>query len=344
MSAPKSKSANELLGVGSRAELERETTGVRIIAIVGFSVAIVCLFFALGLLGATSRLFLLTLGHLIIAPVAAYASLRLGFAILLAIGLVVLQTLLDVGQLILRTVTFQLPDFLSLFYIVILVVFLFIDIAYLITLWRLRTTIKALDARTAKRIDEKSDPVAQFEKARDQLLQQESNTIRVTALFGLVGAAFLILPMALLFAFQVPLTQLALLTLLHIPVAIYALMFSTRHTVLTLILTLLAAGLLVVDFFVVIARLTSDEFDFSIAALGSIVNIILLMIAVLFVLVDVVYIIGTIGLVYAHNADNPFGSATGSTRLSSGVKAVDRGATAILGRVNAAVLGSPKQD
>jgi hypothetical protein len=337
------KSSNELIGLGSRGELERETTGVRIVAIVAFSVAIVTLFFAFGFLGVTSRLFLLTIGHLIIAPVAGYASVRFGLAILVALGLVVIQTLLDVGQLLIRVFTFSLFDFFALFYIVVMLVFVALDIVYLITLWRLYTTIRAINRRAAKNIDETADPAEALERAREHLLQQESNTIRVAALFGLVGAAFLLLPMALLFVFSATVTRLALLTFLHVPVAIYALMFSTRHTILALILLGLAALLLVADVFVILARLSSPEFGFAVFAIGTIVNLVLLMIGVLFVLVDVVYMIASVGLVYARNVDNPF--AGGSLLASSVLKqsAASVGDT-VYSKVNAAVLGNRKQD
>src|SRR5690606_28569344 len=135
--------------IGDRRNLEQETTGVRLIAAIAFSLIIFVLFVVAIFFGFSStiaRLFLLGLGHLVLAPVACYASLRLGFALILSLVLAVVVLILDLVQSMIRV--FGLPlSFLGFIALRFVVAFVFIDIVYVAFLYRLRTTALAQNNR-----------------------------------------------------------------------------------------------------------------------------------------------------------------------------------------------------
>jgi len=334
----------DLLGIVSRRDLERETTGLRIVATIGFSFAVATVFVLFAFLGndrGTETLLLLSAGHLLIAPIAGYASVRFGIALTTALVLAATQTVLDLVQLIIRVTQVGSGDFDSFFFILFVLFFLVIDALYLIAVWRLRATIAALNQRANALRDETADPAAEREVVRRRLLQQESNAIRLTALFGLVGAAVLLLPIAVFVSFGDPIVGLTLFHASHILIALYAISYGVRGGWYTALLLLLAAGQLVLDLLALLLRITMTDFDIAFVSLGSILALTFSLIAIAFLLIDAMYITTSLAYFSLSTSETPEeaslivrGASALSTRLASPVPQI-AAAAAVPGRASA---------
>jgi hypothetical protein len=173
-----STDSDPITGIYSRAGLEQETSTLRLASILGFSlivlvVLIVVVFF--GFDGAVERLFGLSLPHLLLAPLALYASVRFGYVLVAVLVFAVLQVILDGGQWIARALAFSLT-INQLVFIVLNTLLLFFAVLYAGLAYRLW-----IITRKSRRADT-SLPVLTPEETYKMALQQESNTIRMTAL------------------------------------------------------------------------------------------------------------------------------------------------------------------
>lgn len=277
--------------VGDRTNLSREAGAVRLIAIVAFSLIVitlvVLLFFFNGFSTPSQQLFFLSVGHLIVAPVAGYAALRLGWAILAALILAIVQTVLDSVELAVRI--FGLPfTLLEFIFIVLTAAFVVLDVLYLGSLWRLYSTDRAQNRP-------EEDPLLRSLA----ILRQEKNTARVAGLFGLVASVILFSLLFVFLSFDDSIAALTLYSIGHLILGPYAILIAPLGTFAMAGLFALAIVQIILDTIEFILRATSFESSiFSVLTLASVFTVMLIMVNFCFILVDVMYLLSSFGYIY----------------------------------------------
>lgn len=278
--------------VADRRRLEYECSAVRLLAIIDFSLILIVLAFVAFFFGfdaGIEQLFLLSTPHILLAPLAGYAALRLGLAVVAALGVLGVVFLLDVAQWFIRVFAFPLT-LLSFVFLVVNTAFIVIDILYAFALWRLRVTDKA----------QNSDTMDSDRTERNRaVIRQEANTVRLTALFGLVTIIFVALVVLVFFSLVGRETFLFAFSVLHIIVAPYGLVLATRGKVWMLILLVAAVILLVLDGAQLVLRfLDIRQGQLVTLTLGSLFAVFFILINIGLLLIDLMYIIGSAGYIY----------------------------------------------
>jgi len=299
---------NQDFGATERSGLEREMSTLRLVALVGFSLAILLLLVvfifdtSFGVPG--TRLLLLSSGHILLAVVAGYASLRCNPILILALVLAVVQTILDLVHFVIRTLglSFELVAIVTFFFVAFLLV---IDVLYLVSIWRLRTVINALQERTEYKIDEKDDPKVQEEAVRDGLLSQESNTVRLAALFGAITVAALLFFTLVFVGFTPRYARLTLFHASHLLLALFAIIFVEASTVAAIFVMFFAVGQLGADVLAFIFRLSDISVLTGTVSIESIATLIYFLINVCLLLVDAVYISAALTYAYVRSEADP---------------------------------------
>ncbi len=294
-----------LLGIRTRAGLEKETGTLRFIAFLDISLSIAILLVLIVFVGLddfSEQLFILSAGHFILAPIVAYTTVRFGAALYVAFGFAAVQFGLDLIELVVRAFSFSLTTEQVILLVANVVLLAFCG-AYIFLLYRVYTVVRRQNER-AREVNAASFTPAQLAEhtmaARARLVQQEANTIRLTALFGLVGVLVALLSAFVLLSFSRPAVLLLLFSTGHIFVAIYALLFGTSSPawIFTSILLVAAIILLLLDGLQIFLRLRLFSGSLTAVSFNAIVNITLLLINIAFLLVDVMYLLSSIGYLY----------------------------------------------
>ncbi len=276
-----------LLGVESRAGLVSETATLRFAALLGSSIAIfiaLVLVVFFGFDSTPERLFALSIGHIFIAELALYASIRFGTALLLLVAISAIQVVLDGVQWVIRVVTFSLTVE-QIVFLLFNTILLFFAFAYAGLAWRLWTI-------TRKQPESVPTP------ERGDLIQQETNGIRVTALIGASGAIVVLLVAVALLSFETRPVMLLLFSAPHLILGPYAVWLGTNQRLIALPIALVLLALLQLgaDLLQFVLRL-ADAGPLEIS-LNNIVELFLLLVNVFFIRIDLAYLIISIGYVY----------------------------------------------
>lgn len=299
---------NQDFGATERSGLEREMSSLRLVALVGFSLAVLLLLlvfiFDTSIAVPNTRLLLLSSGHILLAVVAGYASLRCGPILIIALVLAVIQTILDLVHFVIRTVglSFDLVAIVTFFFVAFLLV---IDVLYLVSIWRLRTVISALQQRTEYKRDEKDDPAVQEKAIRDGLLSQESNTVRLAALFGGFTVAALLFFTLVFVGFGPRYAWLSLFHASHILLALAAIAIFEASTIAAIFIMFFAVGQLAADGLAFVFRLSDVSLLTGTVSLTSIATLIYFLINVCLLLVDAVYISAALTYAYVRSGADP---------------------------------------
>jgi hypothetical protein len=284
--------------VNDRRNLEQEAAGVRITSAVAFSLIIFVLFAVAIFFGFDTfeeRLFLAGLGHLALAPLAAYGSLRLGLVLRLAFILSVPIFFVDLVQFVIRVFAIRL-SLLAFFGIVFIFVFLLLDAIYIGVLYRLVTTDKAQNNKQTDR---------DIVQLRADVLRQEANTLRLAGIFGFFGTVLWLFFTLIFLGVSTTATFLTLFAVGHLVLAPFATFLSTVSTGWATAFLLLSVLQTAADFVQIGLRFTSIE----VGQLGQLTfdNIFVvgfLLINVLYLMLDVIYVVGAFGYIYASSNDS----------------------------------------
>lgn len=297
-----------LLGIRSRMGFELETFTMRLLALIGFSVIVAVLIgltLFIGFDDRSERLFLLSFGHLIVAPLLFYAAIRFGFVLTLVFVLAVVQAVADAIELVIRI--FTLATVLDLLLLGVNLLLLVLSILYAAAAWRTRAIVRHQNerARAALLEYDTREVTLRVTMARERLRQQESNAIRVVAVCGLIGILFAIGLGAIFLSFDRTGVLLLLFSIGHVAVALYALVAGVRGSWFTAILVLAGGALLALDLFQLIVRIGAQQPSagmFSLT-LAAILNLTFLLINITLLLIDVVYIITAAGYLYVDSTE-----------------------------------------
>lgn len=295
--------------VADRRELEHETQAVRVLALIAFSLILLTLFlvsFFFGFDDLSEQLFFLSAPHIVLAPLAAYAALRLGIFTWLALGGAALVFLLDVIQWFLRA--FLLPfTLLEFIFIVVNTVFIVIDILYLITIYRINDTDEAQNNAVVDR-----DEV----ETRMAMKEQEANTLRLTALFGFIAVVFLLSFTLIFLGFATPTRMLTLFSAGHLILAPYAAFIAVIGDIWMAVMLLAGIGQLVLDGIQLVLRFSSLTGTLiTTLSVDSVFGVVFVLINVSLLLVDLMYILSSVGYLAASGW---FGTA----RMSVGITTI----------------------
>jgi hypothetical protein len=276
--------------IGDRRELGRETGTLRLLALIDFSLILFVLLLVAtfsGFSALRTKLFFLSAPHLVLAPLAGLASLRLGALVYIGIVLSAICLMLDSVQWWLRLLLLDF-DFGELISIIVVTVFIIIDGLYILMQYRVRVTDEA------QNID-----IAETDK-REAILKQEANTLRVSGIFGfIVSAAMLFFCAISLFRSRVALQ--AIFSVGHLLAAPYAVFLSSRGIVwmwVMLAISILLAGLDVTEIVLRIIDIRSGVL--TTLTLTSLFTITLLLINFSLFVIDLMYFLSSSGWLYAH--------------------------------------------
>lgn len=281
--------------VGDRRGLAKETGIVRLVALIGFLLAlfiffIITFFLRPAFTTLSEQLFLIdVIGQPIASGLAAYASLRLGLVVQIGMAFAFLMLIVDTSQFIVRLVVVSLTllDFIA---DVFVVVFIVIDVVYIVAL-------SSLSSRDSEVNNDVTD-VDQL-RTHDAVLRQEANTIRLTGLFGFVAIVFLALFTLIAFAFSVSETQLLFFNLSQLPLAIYAEVLGTRSPIWTIILVgfgIIQLTLSSVSLALRVLALTQN--GFILTSFATIFVILFVLADICFVFISVMYVLAATGYLY----------------------------------------------
>lgn len=296
--------------VADRRELEHETSAVRILALIAFSLILLTLFivsFFFGFDDLSEQLFFLSALHIVLAPLATYAALRLGIFTWLALGGALLLFILDVAQWFLRA--FFLPfTLLEFIFIIVNTVFIALDVLYLITIWRINDT----DESQNNAIVDSDD----FE-TRAAMKEQEANTLRLTALFGFIAVAFMLVFTLIFLGFGTTTRALTLFSVGHLILAPYAAFIAVIGDIWIAVMLLAGIGQLVLDSIQLVLRFsTLSGALITTLSVDSVFGVTFILINIGLLFVDLMYILASVGYLAASGW---FGSArvnVGTTTLS----------------------------
>ena len=269
--------------------LEEETFVVRVLGAVDFSATallLVVISATVGFGGLDGGLFLIDILEFVLSAVALYATLRLGPLLLAAIVLALLTLVANVGQWLARVILLPFT-LLELVFLLIVTGFIIIDILFLVFLWQLY----------------RADTINQSEEVgisvRELVLSQESNRIRMTAIFGLVGVGLLLVSVALLLGFTGTAARLCLFSIGHIPVAIIAGLFAAHAPWTMVAVMVLGFILLILDLIELVFRVREINMAFlSVLTVESIAAVVLIFINAALLLVGAMYTVTAFSYIY----------------------------------------------
>lgn len=279
--------------VADRRKLEHETSGVRILVLVTFSVSILLLGLTAILFGfddLNTQLILFAILHIVMAPLAAYAALRMGIITQAALSLSIVVTLADIVQLIVRIVVVDLTplSFIAFLFTIGYVLADFILVAFLYRLWVTDS------AQNNTQVD------SDLALLREAILRQESNTLRLAALFGGVTAS-ITLVFALLFSGigneNVVLFISSITHIILAPLAAFIAPISFATAAFFVILTILQTGLDILQIILRLVELSNDPL--TSITLDNIFAITFILLAVALLLIDTIYFTAGLGYMYA---------------------------------------------
>jgi len=296
------------LGATERSGLERPMSNLRLVALIGLSSAVLLLLFAFLLTSAVvvpqSGLLLLSASHILLAAVAGYASLRFGPLLVVAIGLAVLQTVLDLVHFALRAFALSF-DFVALGAFFFVAFLLALDALYLASMLRLRSAIDYLQQRTKFKVNEGADLNELESDVRSGLLSQESNTLRVAALFGGFAVTALLFFTILFVGFSPRYAWLTLLHASHIVLALFAIAFFEASTIAAVFFLFFAVGQLTADGVALALRLDGLALLTGTVSLQSIASVIYLLVNIALLLVDAIYVSASLTYAYVRSGADP---------------------------------------
>lgn len=277
--------------IGDGRDIEEQSSIVRLLAIIGASVALLLLALVavfLGFKNLDGGLFLLDIIEIVLGAAAGYAAIRLGTSILIALGISLVALLFNVVQWIVRVVAlpFTLLEFV---FILIVTGLIILDVFYVVFLWRLyRADLN------------NNNPDIPEADRREAVLNQEGNRIRMTGIFGLIGVAIMFVSVALLLGFDDTAEQLCFFSIGHLPVAIVAIFAATSFSGFVMIGIMIAGlVLLILDLLELIFRVTAISLALlETLSVLSIESIVLILINTALLLVDVMYIVTAFAYLY----------------------------------------------
>lgn len=283
--------------LGDRRGTESAAANVRLVGFVLFSIVAIIhlvLFLFLDYSTTTRMLWLLSLPQFLLVPLAFYAVLRLGWLLSLALVFAASQSVIELVQLGARVSVFD-SSIEHIVFVALGVIVTIATIALTVLVWGARTTDRALNnATTDDDLGEKAQAV----------ISQESNTLRLAALFGFFGATAIILILLLFGDLSQLETWLTFLSAGHIVLAPLVAFVGTMSPSAALIIGLLAFVQLALDLAQLVIRVIN--FDTAVLLTFSIDGLragILLLINFAFLLVDVTYLMSAIGLYTAYNVE-----------------------------------------
>lgn len=279
--------------VSDRRELEHETSAVRILALLGFSLILLTLFlvsFFFGFDELSEQLFFLSAPHILLAPLATYAALRLGIFTWLALGFAAIVLVLDIVQWFLRA--FFLPfTLLEFIYIIVNTVFIALDLLYLISIWRINDTDSAQNNAIVD---------ADETETRIAMREQEANTLRLTALFGFIAAAFMLTFVLIFLGFITPTRALALFSVGHLILAPYAAFLAVIGDIWMGVMLLASIGQLILDSIQLILRFSLlSGAAITTLSVDSVFGVALILVNIGLLFVDLMYVLSSIGFLAA---------------------------------------------
>jgi hypothetical protein len=281
--------------MGDRRGLSDRTALVRIAAVFGIALFLLAVILAnlfYGFDGTLQRLLVLSIGHLLLAPLAFIASLRLGVLLTIAVGVAALVLLLDTLQLVIRAFYTSL----TIEYVVLLAANVGLAAMSLVQ------SIALANLRKADR--ELNDGVVDGDSSekRAAMVRQESNALRAIAVFAVVALVIVLLTLAVLGDFTVSAHSWTLFYLGHVLVAGVALLGAPNGGIWVLVflgLALLQTALDLLQF--TLRLLDRPDLVIEVLSLTNIVTTTLLIITVAFIIIDVSYITSGLGLLNALN-------------------------------------------
>lgn len=281
--------------VGDRRGLSTRTALVRVAALVGFTLYVLALVLAnlfYGFDGTLERLLLLSIGHLLLAPLAFIASMRLGPLIAITMVVAGLVLALDVTQLIIRA--FRAES--SIEYIALLavnIVLAGVSVLYLIGLARLRQWDRELN-NTVTDSDTK--------EKRAAMIRQESNALRAIAVFDLIAVIVVTITLAVFGSFSTTLQAYALFYLGHLLVLGLALFGAPVGGFWLPAFMLVALIQTALDLLQLVLRLLAQPGDaLVVVSLENIISTVLLVISAMYIIIDIAYLTSGFGLIAAGN-------------------------------------------
>lgn len=274
-----------------RRGLTTRTTFVRIVAGVGFGVFLLAVILAnlfYGFSGTLELLLIMSIGHLLLSPLAILASLRLGYLLTWALGFAGLQLMLDVTQIIIRALRrAQTVEFFAL--LAVNVVLAAISLLYLVSLGRLRQADRELNNGIVD---------ADAKAKRAAMVRQESNTLTAIPVFDLL-LLFIVLIGALFMAdLSLPAHRWLLFHLAHLaPIALGLLGLPGRGSGWTLVFLGVVLAVTALDLLAFTLRLLDrPDAVIEVFLLANIVTVVLLVVSAFYLFIDAIYIVVALGL------------------------------------------------
>lgn len=281
--------------VGDRRGLSNRTAFVRIAALVGLVLYLLALVLAnlfYGFSGTLERLLLFSIGHLLLSPLAFIASMRLGPLITIAMVVAGLVLALDIAQLVVRA--FRAEQTIE--YLVLLaanLVLAGVSVLYLVALARLRQWDRELNNATTD---------SDTKEKRAAMIRQESNALRVIAVFDLIGVVVITLTLAVFGSFSTSLQAYTLFYLGHLIVAGLALFGAPAGGFWLPVFMFAALAQTALDLVQIILRvLAQPGVALTIVSLANIISTVLLIISAVYIIIDIAYITTGFGLIAAGN-------------------------------------------
>ena len=233
------------------------------------------------------RLLLISIGHLLLAPLAFIASLRLGPLITFAIGLAVIVALADIVQLIWRATLATL----SVEYFVLLafnLVLLGVSVLQLIALSRLRQA----DAEVNNVVADSDG-----KEKRAAMVRQESNALRAIAVFDFIAVVVILVTIGIFGSFSTTLQLYTLFYLGHLLLVPLALFAAPAGGLWVPIFMLVALVQMALDLLALTLRLLAEPgAALLVVNLENIISTVLLAIAAFYIIIDVAYVTTGFGL------------------------------------------------
>lgn len=292
---PESAKDDNSSAVGDRRGLTNRTAFVRWIAMAGFvlfllAVILADLFF--GFDGTLERLLLMSIAHLLLAPLAFIATLRLGLLVSIALALAAVQMVLDLVQLLIR-------GFLAEFtfeYVALLVANIAlaaVSLLYLVSLYRLRQADRELNDGIVD---------ANTKEKRSAMIKQETNALRAIAIFDIVALVAALLALWVLVDFSAAMHAWALALLGHIVIIGLALLGVPNGDLWVLVFLLVVLIQTALDLLQFTLRLLArPDITSEVLSWDNIITVVLLVIMAAYIVIDVAYITTTFGLISALN-------------------------------------------
>lgn len=281
--------------VGDRRGLSNRTALVRIVAVIGFVLFLLAIILAnlfYGFDGTLERLLVVSIGHLLLAPLAFIASLRLGMLVTVALIVAVLVLAADTVQLVIRAFYAEL----SVEYIVLLAANIgltAVSLLHIVALARLRQADRELNNGMVD---------ADTKDKRAAMVRQESNALRVIAIFDAVALVMVLLTLAVLGDFSISAHSWTLFYLGHVVVIGLALVGAPNGglwVIVFLFVLLLQTAFDLLQF--TLRLLDRPDLTIEVLSLTNIVTTTLLIIAAAYIIIDVSYIASALGLISAFN-------------------------------------------